>query len=275
MLDQDLASYLPTPERASNEGLELPAGEPRMQRRLVLLVVRAAVMRRFSWTEDSARFRNLPDLEPGVPPIPTDFEARHYMRLDSELSEQQCRTCFDSPGRMRCRVCGGAGKLFGGKHRCSCDKGFVACPTCGGAAIHTRVRVRYFSDDPALVHEAYVPGEVASVPALFGVERAIEDDAALLGDLPEALRCHDLSGRVGGSAYRGGTRTVRPTFHGHDFGDTIDQALAGLQKLSAGAQILRYDIRAYAWPIVWLRYPTQQEIVLYVDQRGTLKAFRG
>jgi hypothetical protein len=137
------------------------------------------------------------------------------------------------------------------------------------------VRLRYYSDTPAFLNEAYMPSHIAQNPSFFRLEKVMEDELSLLNAPPEELRCHDLTGEVVGTAYRGGQRTIRPQFHGHDFGDAIDRALAGLSAVGAGATVLRYQIRAYAWPFLRLRWPEHLDLVTYISRKGATRVFLG
>ncbi|MRG94189.1 hypothetical protein [Polyangium spumosum] len=261
-------SYFPTLE-AARTWLPLPPGEPTAAERLVMLVVHAALIRRTSWVED---VESAPaTLSRGEPPPPDDLEVHHHVRIDANLGGGACAACTASPGKRRCRVCGGAGVLFGGGTRCSCDEGFIKCPTCGGTTQANRVRLRYYTDTPAFLNEAYMPTHITAVPSLFGLESRMEQDIQFQHALPEELRCHDLTGRVAGSAYRGGERKVRPEFHGHDFGDAIDKALAGLAGIGAGSTVVRHVIRAYAWPFLRLRWGMEDDVVVYVNRAGEMK----
>ncbi len=263
----DLAArYLPTLEGALSEGLDVPSSQPVEQQRLALLVVHASVVRRTSWAEEGVR--PVLGLEPGEPPPPEDFEKRHHVRIDTILGELECRDCSATPGFRRCRICGGTGSI--GMHACSCEGGQVRCPSCDGTRQTTRVRLRYYTDMPGVLREAYIPSQVGFVPGLFKLESTMESDIGFQSDMPEELRCHDLTGKVAGTAYRGGERRVRPEFLGHEFGDAIDKAIAGLSAFAAGA--VRYDIRAYAWPFLWLRYPGR-DVAVYRTRGGSLRAF--
>lgn len=261
--------YLPTLEGALREGVDIPAVQPVEQQRLALLVVHAAVVRRTSWTEEEVR--PVPGLALGEPPPPEDFETRHHVRVDARLGELPCAACKETPGLRRCRICGGKGMV--GRNNCSCDKGHIPCPTCEGTGRNKRVRLRYYTDAPGLMCEAYMPSQVGFVPGLFKLESTMESDIGFQSAMPEALRCHDLTGKVSGTAYRGGERRVSPDFLGHEFGDAIDKAIAGLSAFTAGA--VRYDIRAYAWPFLWLRYPDDHDVAVYRTRGGTLRAFGG
>jgi hypothetical protein len=271
-MTQRLSLYLPTVERARTLFGDLPSGEPREIERLTMLVLHAALIRRTSFTDTTVSAPA--SLERGEPPAPIDFEQRHHVRLDENLGgEGPCMACGEKPGQRRCRVCLGRGKLFDGKTACSCKSGWVKCPTCGGTARTSIVKLRYYTDAPVLVTEAYMPSHVGHVPSLFRLESTMEEDIQFRNPMPEDLRCHDLTGRVEGSAYRGGGRVVRPEFHGHDFGDTIDKALAGLTAVGAGASVVRYDVRAYAWPFLKLSWSFEDPIAIYADRTGALKVF--
>jgi hypothetical protein len=268
--------YLPTLDRARREGLPLPEGEPSEQQRVVVLIVHASVVRRRSWAEDAVLQHELMvSLPREAPPAPTGFVPGSHVQLEKELSIENCSACTATPGRRICRVCKGRGVLALGDLKCSCDNGYVACSVCGGEQRSRRVRVRYFNDEPLWFREAYVPTTIAHARALFSFESTFEQTIGLDAEPPQCLRCHDLSDRVSGTAYRGGEKRQRPEFRGHDFSDTIDKALAGLSALAAGAAVPLYDIRAYAWPILWLRYGEVGDVAVFTDRGGQLQRFGG
>ncbi|UQA62029.1 hypothetical protein [Polyangium aurulentum] len=259
-------SYLPTFEGALSEGLDVPSERPLEQQRLAMLVVHAAVVRRSSWSEEVVRPTS--GIPHGEPPVPEDFEVRHHVRIANELGKVPCQFC--ERGSRPCRVCGGTGKL--GARACSCEGGRIRCPSCEGAGRGSRLMLRYYTDTPASMCEAYMPSQVGFVKSLFRLESTMETDIGFMREMPEVLRCHDLTGRVGGSAYRGGVKLVRPEFHGHEFGDAIEKAIAGLAAFGTGA--VRYDIRAYAWPFLWLHYH-EADYAVYRTRTGELRAYGG
>jgi hypothetical protein len=271
-----VTAYLPTIEKlrsASYVDAEIPSVNPAQTECLALLVVHAALVRRTSWTEEVSTAPGY--LQRGEPPSPNDYEVRHHVRIDERLGGVACLACTERPGFRRCRVCGGRGRILNDNWLCSCTAGWITCSSCGGEQKSERVRLRYYSDTPAFLVEAYMPMHIAQKPSLFRLESVMEEDLLLKSALPEELRCHDLTGEVVGTAYRGGQRTVRPTFHGHDFGDTIDQALAGLSAVGAGANVVRYQIHAYAWPFLRLRWEDHPELVTYIDRQGSVRVFQG
>ena len=171
-------------------------------------------MRRRSWKDDIwAPPESVAHLERGAPPAPETFAGGTYATVESVGEAVTCMACSLSPGKRRCRVCNGTGfvKQIGkpAPVRCSCDKGYVPCPTCGGKASANRITLRYYEDTPVMMREFWVPSHLPCHAPLFGLERAMEESIDLSKEPPEELRCHDLTGRVGGSAYRGGTRVAR------------------------------------------------------------------
>lgn len=269
------APFLPTLARARKEGVPLPPEHPVEERRVSALVVLASIVRRRSFTDEiTAPSSMIESIEKGEPPPPTQFIEQTVMRVIDVLPGAPCKACRDTPGQRTCRICNGKGKLSSGR-KCSCDEGLVPCPNCDGGTLAGRMRVRYYSDEPAWLHEVYMPSELVHEPSLFKFESTFERVIAVSQEFPELLRVHDLSDREGGSAYRGGERKKQPDFRGYDFSDTIDKALAGLGALAAGMPVVLYSIRAYAWPILWLRYTLSQPVAIYAGRDGALKVFNG
>lgn len=267
--------YLPTLIRAKEAGLLPDWALPLQEVHFAALVVQASLMRRRTWTEEkSLPPHMLASIPQGAPPVPTQFEVINYLRLDERV-EVACKACVELPGYRRCRICGGSGVIGTKKRPCSCNNGYVKCPNCEGTAISSQVRLRYYSDEPGWMAELYMPTELVHVPAFFKLESTLEGAVGVSNVLPECLRCHDLSERSGGSAYRGGEKKIKPDFRGYDFSDTIDKALSGLRAFGAGMQVVHYDIKAYAWPLLWLSYPRDLHIALYVSPSGELLKFEG
>lgn len=276
MSSDSVIAYLPTLEklRANTPfGRELPPYDPSESEPLAMLIVQAALVRRTSWTEEVT---NAPGyLQRGEPPPPVDDQARHHVRIDERLGGGACLACMERPGFRKCRVCGGRGRILGDKWLCSCTAGWITCPTCDGKKQIDHIRLRYYSDTPAYLNEAYMPTHIAQNPSFFHLEKVMEKELNMLRTPPEELRCHDLTGEVAGTAYRGGQKKIRPSFHGHDFGDSIEQGLAGLGAAGAGANVARYQVRAYAWPFLRLKWSDRSEFVMYIDRSGGIRMFLG
>ncbi len=264
--------FLPTLARMRASYDMLPSDEPMHIEPLAMLVVKAALLRRTSWTDEAESAPG--HIQRGEPPVPGEYESRHHVRIDERLGGGTCLACLQRPGFRKCRVCYGTG-MADMLHKCSCSGGWITCPTCNGTQQVDRVRLRYYTDAPAFLNEAYMPSHVAQDPALFHLESKMEGELGLANAIPDELRCHDLTGEVVGTAYRGGSRTVRPMFHGHDFGDTIDKALAGLSAVAGGANVVRYQVHAYAWPFLRVRWMGFHDFAAYVDRWGSLQVFHG
>lgn len=101
--------------------------------------------------------------------------------------------------------------------------------------------------------DVFVPSEIPRAPGMASFEPRFEEKVP---EVPAPwLECKDLRPVPESSAYRGAMRTVEPRFHGFDFRDTIELAIAGLRGfLSWRGKELGRSIRAFAWPFVWLTY---------------------
>lgn len=277
--------FVPTLDRARAAGLPLPLDPPIAEERWSALVVIATILRRRSWKEEIFRHPDSVAHIPRKPPVEPDMLGPGTHVAVEDIGDLgRCPDCADTPGLRKCRVCGGTGALRVGRgaYPCSCGgTGRVACPTCLRQGTTHRIVLRYYEDEPRWMKEFYVPSHLPCHAPLFGLEGAMEQTANIIAEAPpEDLRCHDLTGRAAGSAYRGGERLVRPTFYGHDFGDTIERAMTAIAALSAGGKALRYDIRAYAWPLLRLQFAGQtpdrpDEVVVYPDRHGGLRIFQG
>ena len=270
------APYLPTLTRAQSEGLPLPEGRIAEERRVAALIVQATILRRKTWSEEKVLPKSMiPNLPQGEPPPPDSLEPRTSVRLMNVMSMATCSVCVHTPGKRKCRICNGTGRLAFSQVSCSCNGGFIDCPSCEGGVVTNRVRLSYYLDEPAWMREAYLPSEMLHDPSLFGLESTLENTIVLGSEIAECLRCHDLSDTTQGSAYRGGSKKKTPDFKGYDFADTVDKALSGLKALGAGMQVVRYAIRAYAWPVLWLRYSGGPSVAVFAGRDGSLMSFAG
>lgn len=127
------------------------------------------------------------------------------------------------------------------------------------------------------MYEIYVPSELGNMPALFSFEATLEK--LLPKRPPDLLRCTDLQPRQVGGGYRAARgKKKQPTFHGYRFGDTIKTASKRIDQFLPDAFLVAQETRVWAWPLLWLRYDSQQapqEIVMLVGPRGGLRYFVG
>mgnify|MGYP007073308793 CR=1 FL=1 len=125
----------------------------------------------------------------------------------------------------------------------------------------------------ARMHETYVPDHVRTRPALFSFEADLE--ASIGRQPPPCLRVHDLRPQKVGGAYRAAQTDRPPDFHGHLYGSTIDEASEALRRFFLGhPNPVKYQVNAFAWPFVWLRYP-DDDILLVVVPTGEIHVHRG
>ncbi|MFO0547564.1 MAG: hypothetical protein U0271_04195 [Polyangiaceae bacterium] len=139
--------------------------------------------------------------------------------------------------------------------------------------------IEYITDRAQDFWDVFVPRSLTSNPTLFGVESAIE---ALVPKLPDdELECHDLRTDGAQSAYRGQLAGERkPMFHDYDFEDTIDQAKESLGQLyRARGRIMHATVRAFAWPMLYVRFDTPEAatdtVIVPGGSTGGLHAITG
>ncbi|WP_438027693.1 hypothetical protein [Sorangium sp. So ce233] len=256
--------YLPTLGRARAEGLALPPGDPAEERRVAALVVLASIVRREGWAEVvDLSPEDAQQLERGEPPLPDAFEARVHRRLAEDLGLRPCTACLGAGAASADVLAAGAAPA-----RCACE---------GGGRVR-RVRVRHLHDRLLEVRELYAPPEMTFVPALFSFEGTLKRSLGA-ADPPEPLRCLDLRPRAVRTAYRGGgDRVVEPEFYSHRFAGTIEIAAAALAALATGGRVVAQAVRAYTWPLLWLRYgpgEPARDVVVFPDLTGALQVFAG
>lgn len=132
--------------------------------------------------------------------------------------------------------------------------------------------LRHCTDRVVTLEEMYVP----TLPIAGAVEPALEQLAGLGKMPPEALRCHDLRPRRIGAAYRDGGELQQADFHGFDFGDALERGADAVSRLGVRGTIFLLQVRAYAWPFLWLRYENEAEgaardLLLSRDREGALR----
>ena len=127
--------------------------------------------------------------------------------------------------------------------------------------------------------DVYLPTALRSAPGLLHVERVIESIVPHVP--PDDFECKDLRPVTEESAYRGARRQQDPKFFGSDYQDAIEVAKRRTDDFLRGkGKILSWKIRAWAWPVLWLRWPAAAgdpdgagalEVVLVVRPEGTIE----
>jgi hypothetical protein len=133
------------------------------------------------------------------------------------------------------------------------------------------LRVRHTNDIPISMCELYAP----TLPIAYSFEGALEKFSELGSEPPDALRCLDLRPHnEGGSAYRGGGKLQEADFHGFAFGDALEHGVTAVERLGTRGTVFMLNVRAYAWPFLWVRYPHDEhlhEMIVAPGRRGGLR----
>jgi len=294
MIPSEVEPYLPSVERAKAGGLSLKtrvwlqAGrevdlldvEPTDQQRLAMVALDATVLHRDGWEETKEMSEHLVSISPmGVPPAPDTMIAKshHVIREVLDAGPRICTMCSVRPGMELCAICGGRGVreipvANNAQALVPCETchggGFVKCSTCDGSTRVLRARVRYVDDRINTLQYLYVPS--MTLP----IESALDQHFERWRRPPECLR-FDPAPREAGGPYRGGP-AAEPSFHGHRFGDALQRALRAARGLAGSGEILRQELKTYAWPILWLKYKTwgaSRDVILCPRADGALYAF--
>lgn len=124
--------------------------------------------------------------------------------------------------------------------------------------------------------DVFVPTEALRHPALFGLESIFE--ACVPYTPPAPYACPDLTTSEDVSAYRGVQKQGNPpTFHGHGFGDAVDQARTAVEQYLRTPGRVPRKIKAFAWPFLWLQWNDREptDIILLTDGvAGGIRAIR-
>lgn len=251
---QAVGRLLPSVEAATQAGVLPPHDVPLESRPLCALVVHARVLERSQWREEKVlRWRWAKRMGRGALPISGQPTSHFVTALEETFETIPCQKC---------------------RARQLKQDAFAACPACG-----VRARILHTSDTISVMVETYLPRQISARPLMFGFEAMLARRTTPQGKPPpDALQCHDLKPRRVGGAYRAAKTTKKPTFHGHDFGNTIALATKAIELFFLGKEVSRYDIRAWAWPFIWLRYGSDDDPVeraLFVDRQGKLDVFVG
>ncbi len=255
---------IPTLEAAREQGIELPASEPTETLRLAALRVVIHAQFRKTWRDEVTVPGGAVAAMADRDPPPADVPSAQHMVAERIGARHGCPRC-NGEGRVTVTV-------IQAKHR-------MLCPDCKGSGDLADVHVRRLVDTMERLGDAILPTLIRNAPGLLHLERVVE---SILPEQPQdAFECQDLRPVAQTSAYRGATRQQAPVFHGFDFGDGIDLAKKAIDHFLEGkGKLLRYRVRAWGWPLLWLRWcepppdPTVVEVVLVADPAGKLTAIR-
>jgi hypothetical protein len=222
-------------------------------------------LRRESWEQEvelaPPAFERYPTT---TPPVPEDFRAAGYQLVDAArgTTRGKCKNCFLSPGTIICTRC--FGNADGQDGPCVYCNGMpVTCSVCEGSGETVRATLRHVNDRPVAVRRAFLPALPDSVAA---------DIAAIVEPGGErASRQFALQANVVESAYRGASALRAPEYRGHQFGVALDAALQAERELDRYTDVVKREVRAYAWPILVLRVEDSRWIAVLDDANGTLK----
>jgi hypothetical protein len=290
-LDDERTRYLPSLELARRakvsirgatrfrREVDLLGREPDAQHRVAAVLLVAEVQRRetFDMSAEIPLGAAASVPEP-MPEPPAGFETRSHRVLTALLSPapEECATCRGTPGRIACVLCWGSGTVIrdGTLVAVACEgcaaTGAVPCPACGGEGHILRVAARRIDDVHARLRYAYLP----EMP--FSLEERLAQLMEPRDEPPGCLQI-DLGVRRTGGPYRQSEQRD-PDFLGFAPGRALDEARAAVTRLRGEGTVVRSDIRAFAWPILWLRYRvggSRREVALFVQADGSLRAVVG
>lgn len=146
-----------------------------------------------------------------------------------------------------------------------------------------RCRVDHYHDRPVTLNDVYTPQELTTVSSLSRLDAAL-DEVAVGAKIPEALRCHDLTPKAQGGAYRAASEAKVPDFHGYAFGSAFEDAKRAVEKVLVRGAVVQGEVVVYAWPLLWLRYDRAgrwagdtriREVVVFSNPEGGLHAYTG
>jgi hypothetical protein len=283
MHDDPTTALLPTLERARALAIApmavgetkddigaLLARDPAESRALAAIVFVADVLRRETWEEDVELAPPLFDRYPReMPPPPEDFRATGYQLIDSTAAQRRrCGNCFLSPGTVICTRCFGQRRADDEGPCRYCNGDVVICSMCDGAGETVRAKLRHINDHPVSIRRAFFPAIPDAVREK--VERHVDPTHA-----PPESHLVALQANVVESAYRGASAVRAPEFHGHAFGAALEAAIDAATEVERYTNAVKREVRAYAWPIVCLRFatslPEDRWVAVLHDAAGSLQ----
>ncbi|MBI5515496.1 MAG: hypothetical protein HY909_17075 [Deltaproteobacteria bacterium] len=280
-MDPAVEAWLPTLDEARSalegtvvgegifrKGVDLGAIKPSEVYPLaaVLLVGRALVRER--WTQELDLSRHAMEAMEREAPAPQDYTEQTFRCLRRVvLGPSRCTNCPARPGLGPCTQCAGTGYRSAETPCSACQGGFALCAVCDGTAVSLKVSVEYLRDVVAPLGRVFLP----RLPGALKSALARDFDPGLR--LPDALLLSLERPRLE-SAYRGPSRVRAPDFHGHAFEGAFESSLEAQEAFREAPGVRLSETRAWAWPLLWLRYNARGawwDVAAYRDRQGTLR----
>lgn len=272
---------IPTLDRARELGVRAAAPgwifdenlldrEPRAQRRVIALVVRALVHTRDSKeVEVDAGPTLLERLLAGAKRPDTErLVATSWLELAAPIDRSTIRPCPGCRvGTLECSACRGRGRSYetlaaGGEGFVTCARcrgtRRVTCSTCDGGKRVVTARVHRFDEQVRELEHLFAPVS----PELHG---ALSTHLLGLEALPDAMLVDlDHPDRAGERGYRGERASGLPSFHGVDANEALHEAQTALARLEAnsGSRVDRV-VESHALPIEVLEYEEHHVALVY------------
>lgn len=290
-MTREAERWIPTIELARRSGVAIQAKvwwrlggeidlldrEPEAVHRVAAVAVRGRALRR---TIDEIPVE-VPASQPvvlatGEPGMPDGFEESTHEQVVRTIDDvaHRCPDCRMTPRVIGCIGCSGEGRITVGDRSgraITCPGcggvGHLTCVTCAGTAYTRRVLLRRVQDRCAHLQYAFLP----DMP--FPLEERLQQLLEPIATPPDCLR-FDPSRVLGGGPYRQATLADQG-FLGHGYGAAIRDARNAIDALGRDARLLRSEVRAWARPILWLRYRAfgvRREVAIFFEAPGALRA---
>jgi hypothetical protein len=241
--------------------------EPDEESMQVAIVMRALVQRRA--VQDARVWMSGPAVkrlrDEGLQPVPPRARFDRYVqRALAEIHDRKshaCTHCSFTPGRAMCPICVGQGtvqededSLFRrreGPVRCSAcaGSGGTRCGPCDGEGQVFPVTVRTLSVGVGELEYVFVPAMAPSLHAalsqcLLGADAL---PAAFSFDVERPIVNESMS-------YRSHVPIGPERIYGIEAGQPLTEARVGLQRLSAGGEVIDRAVECFAVPFCLLRF---------------------
>lgn len=269
-MDDEVADFLPTLERARALSFDLPDWPPTVERRLAAVTIGVRALTRQPFDETMDISVALAAKLPRSAPAPSEaFEPATHRYLAGSSTQRACSSCLFRPGFADCVTCGATGRL--GEQaatRClACDGvGWVGCAACDGTKLVVRASIKRVEDRTHALRHTFVPdlgGALDDIVVAEAIEREPHDALAV-----------DLDARSVIAPYRmADDAPRRASFLDYEFEDSMERARTAVERLTLKDTLVRSEVRAWAFPFVHLVWSGQEACVL-VMRNGTLTLLR-